>query len=189
MEEIEGRAPESVEAQEASAFASAEAELPQAGGDLAKLIKSLREENAKWRRRLREVEETLERERESAQKRISEAERALIQKERELKEREVKASIREAALLAGAVDPDAAYALADLSLVEWGESGPDVSKVIADLREKRPFLFRAATQIPAPNPSRATVYFRRSQLADRAFWEAHREEIERAIHEGRILDE
>jgi hypothetical protein len=189
MEEMEGRAPEPTEAQEASASASVEAEPPRADGDLARLIKSLREENAKWRRRLREVEEALERERESAQKRLSEAERALIQKERELKEREVKAAIREAALRAGAVDPDAAYALADLSLVEWGESGPDVSKVIEDLREKRSFLFRAAPQIPTPNPSRAATFFKRSQLADRAFWEANREEIERAIREGRILDE
>jgi molecular chaperone GrpE (heat shock protein) len=163
--------------------------------------RKLSAEAAAYRRKVRELEQKLKQyeeaqlsEQEKLQRRLAELERERAQWERNLQETVLRYEIQLAAQRLGVVDTDAAYKLIDLADVEFDEEGrpTNVETVVRALLQKRPWL-APSSSIPASNPatasSGATRMFTRSQLRDPKFFAEHRDEIYRAVAEGRILED
>jgi hypothetical protein len=163
--------------------------------------RKLSAEAAAYRRKVRELEQKLKQyeeaqlsEQEKLQRRLAELERERAEWERNRQETVLRYEIQLAAQRLGVVDTDAAYRLIDLSEVEFDEEGrpTNVDAVVRGLLQKRPWL-APQSGISASNPatasSGATRMFTRSQLRDPKFFAEHRDEIYRAVAEGRILED
>lgn len=166
----------------------------------AEYVKKLRAEAAEYRRRLRELEQTVKQheeakltESERLQKRLAELEREQATWQRERQEHTLRYEAMLSAQRLGLVDPEAAYRLLDRAAVEFDDDGRprNIEQLLRDLVKTRPWLAgqtaaSGLTTNPATGQTR-TATFTASQLADRRFWEEHREEIMKALAEGRIL--
>ncbi len=165
--------------------------------------KKLRAEAASLRRRLKELEDLKKQmddaklsETERLQKRLAELEKEQALHLRERQERTLRYETMLAASKLGIVDPEAAYKLLDLKAIEFDEDGTpkDIQKHLEELLKQRPYLKpQAQPQAPTVSPtnpavgSNRTNTFTQSQIADRRFWEQHRDEILKAMAEGRIV--
>jgi hypothetical protein len=165
----------------------------------AEYVKKLRAEAAQYRRRLRELETNLKAreeaelsEQERLRRRLAEAEARLFDLERERQERILQYEVKLQAAQLGIVDPDAAWRLLDLANIEFNEDGTPrgVKQALQELLKAKPYL-RGGQAIPMSptNPQRQPNVFTRSQLRDPRFYAEHREEIMRALAEGRIVDD
>lgn len=163
-------------------------------------VKKLRGEAAEYRRRLRELEQVVKQyedaklsETERLQKRLADLEQEQLAHQQERQERIVRYETMLAASKLGIIDPDAAYRLLDLASLEYNEDGTpkNLEKALRDLTRAKPYLVGApsnAVTNPATGQRRAGT-FTRQQIADRRFYEQHREEILQAMAEGRIAAE
>jgi len=167
----------------------------------AEYVRKLRSEAAEYRRRLRELEQAVKQheeaklsETERLQKRLAELEREQATWQRERQERTLKYETMLAASKLGIVDPEAAWRLLDISKLEFDEDGTPqkIEQALKDLLKAKPYLAGQPPAVagsptnPATGQQRAGV-FTTSQIADRRFYEQHREEILRAMSEGRIV--
>ncbi len=97
----------------------------------------------------------------------------------------------------GIVDPEAAVKLLDWSNLEYDEDGrpKEIDKALAALLKAKPYLAAQATPGRPPasptNPARPTQgaeqTFTVSQLKDFRFYQTHKEAINQAMREGRIV--
>jgi len=132
----------------------------------AEYVRKLRAEAADYRKRLRELEQTVKQyeeaklsESERLQKRLAELEREQANYQRERQERTLKYETMLAASKLGIVDPDAAYRLLDPASIEFAEDGTpkNTEQVLKDLLKARPYLAATATAGSPTNPARATT--------------------------------
>lgn len=171
----------------------------------AAYVKQLRAEAAENRRKLRDLETAAKvaedaklSETERTTRRLAELERQQTDWQRERQELTTRYAIERQAAQLGIVDPDAAYRLLDLASIEYDEDGKpkDVEKALQALLKQRPYLAGqqgAASAGAMTNPATGrnaagAGAFTKSQIADRAFWQAHSKEIMAAMAEGRIID-
>lgn len=166
----------------------------------AEYVRKLRREAADYRKRLRELEQRVQQyeeeklsETERLQKRLAEAEREITRLQQERQERLLKYEVQLAAGKLGIIDPDAAYRLLDLNLVEFDDDGEpqNIEKLLRDLVAEKPYLV-AGSGVSPTNPARSVgspPVFTRSQLRDPKFFQAHRDAIMQAVREGRIVEE
>lgn len=167
----------------------------------AEYVRKLRAEAAEYRRKLRELEQTVRQheeaklsETERLQKRLAELEREQAQWQRERQERTLRYETMLAASKLGIVDPDVAYRLLDMTALEFDEDGrpTNLEQALRELLRTRPYLAGAASTVSPTNPAtgqQRAGTFTLSQIADRKFWEQHRDEIMRAMSEGRIVSD
>lgn len=207
-EEVQGQAPnERGQAPRTSQPASAEAGA-QSGQEHeterfdAEYVRKLRAEAAEYRKRLRELEQTVKQHEESKlseterlQKRLAELELEQASYQRERQERTLKYESMLAASRLGIIDPEAAYRLLDLSKIEFDEDGApkNIEQALKDLLKAKPYLVGQAQPAsvgsptnPATGQQRAGT-FTTSQLNDYRFWQQHRDEILKAMSDGRIV--
>ena len=158
----EGAAAEVAQAAEAQAAdLEAQAAQAEAQGFPPEYVKRLRDEAAKWRRkvrelegRLREIEESQMSEAERREKRLAEAEQARMEWETRARMAALKAEVTTIAARQG-LDPELAWRLLDTEAVEWDEDDPlkplGVAEALAELLQKWPHLkaARAAAGSPA----------------------------------------
>ena len=98
----------------------------------------------------------------------------------------------------GVVDPQALVQLSDLSKIEVSEDGTinqeSVTKLVEEMKEQKAYLFggnggNVGASGGAPvNPTSGTIY-KRSELRDSEFYQKNREDIKKAMAEGRIEDD
>lgn len=162
--------------------------------------RKLSAEAAAYRRRVRELEAKLKQyeeaqlsETERLQRKISDLERQQAEWDRQRQETVLRYETMLAAQRLGIIDPDAAWRLLDLSSVEYDDEGnpTNIEAVLRGLVQKRPWL-AGQSAMPASNPATGTAAMRtftRSQLRDPAFFRQHRDEIMKAVAEGRILED
>jgi hypothetical protein len=93
----------------------------------------------------------------------------------------------------GIVDPEAADKLIDWTGVEDNDEAR--KKALEELVKARPWLANSSSQPNTPtnvtSPARSTTNpqtFTTSQYADRKFYLAHKDELEKALAEGRIVE-
>lgn len=168
----------------------------------AEYVKKLRAEAAEYRKRLRELEQTVKQheeaklsETERLQKRLAELEREQLSWQRERQEHTLKYETMLTASRLGIVDPEAAYRLIDLAALEFDEDGKPVNleQALKDLLKAKPYLAGQQQTVTAGSPTNPATgqqragTFTTSQIADRRFYEQHRDEILRAMAEGRIV--
>jgi hypothetical protein len=196
---VSGQAPQTNQQESAPAGAQAGQE-PEPERFDAEYVKRLRAEAAEYRKRLRELEQTVKQheeaklsETERLQKRLAELEREQAAWQRERQERTLKYETMLAASRLGIVDPEAAYRLLDLSKVEFDDDGnpTNLDKALQELLKAKPYLAGHATAgagsptNPATGQQRGV--FTADQLNDYRFWRQHRDEIMRAMAEGRVV--
>lgn len=178
-------------AQEAEPESAAEAEPP--------IVRQLRAEAARYRARLRELEAKVRQseeaqlsEQERLRKRLAELERRELEWQRERQETVLRYEVQLAASRLGIVDPEAAWRLLDLAELEFDEDGRprNLEQVLRALIKRKPYLVAGSPSgVSVGNgPRGAPAVFTRSQLRDPAFFRAHRDEILRAMAEGRIVE-
>lgn len=143
-------------------------------------------------KKTRETEEAQKTELQKAQEKAA----ALEKREAELLEKqrltEGKADVIAKAANIGIADAIAAYRMLDKSKLEYDAGGQptNTEQVLRDLLKEFPIL--AGTGTSAANPAKnrgGAGTFTKSQVADRAFWNAHKDEIMKAMSEGRIVDD
>ncbi len=195
-----GQVPQPGQTQPAGAGAQGAGQVPEPEKFDAEYVKKLRAEAAGYRTRLSELETKVKAsedaklsETERTAKRLAELEREQATYQRERQERTLKYETMLAANKLGIVDPDAAYRLLDLSQVEFdGDGQPkDVEKHLQRLLKDRPYLAGQGGSTSSPtNAARVSTggTFTKAQIADRAFWNANRDAILKAMAEGRITD-
>lgn len=143
---------------------------PQAGslnpGDLERELKEARQEAAKYRTQLRDLESKLK---EYEDKDLSEKEK-LVKKAQELEAKLQKAETdRQLAILSaevklkaqakGIIDPDAALKLIDLSEVKIGDGGIEgLEQAIEKLIKERPYLLSTSGKPNPTNPARTASF-------------------------------
>lgn len=131
----------------------------------AEYVRKLRAEAAEYRKRLRELEQTVKQheeaklsESERLQKRLAELEREQAAYQRERQERTLKYETMLAASRLGIVDPDAAYKLLDLAGIEFDEDGTprNIEAALKELLKAKPYLAAqpAAISGSPTNPAR-----------------------------------
>jgi chemotaxis protein histidine kinase CheA len=161
----------SAQAPQESAPAGAEAQAgqePEQERFDAEYVRKLRAEAAEYRKRLRELEQTVKQheeaklsETERLQKRLAELEREQAAWQRERQERTLKYETMLAASRLGIVDPEAAYRLLDMSKLEFDEDGnpTNLDKALQELLKAKPYLagYPAASSGSPTNPSRSAV--------------------------------
>lgn len=194
-----GQAPQTNQQDSAPAGAQAGQE-PEPERFDAEYVKRLRAEAAEYRKRLRELEQTVKQheeaklsETERLQKRLAELEREHAAWQRERQEHTLKYETMLAASRLGIVDPEAAYRLLDLTKLEFDEDGnpKNLDKALQELLKAKPYLAgHAAAGAGSPtNPATGQQRgaFTAEQLNDYRFWRQHRDEILRAMAEGRVV--
>lgn len=166
----------------------------------AEYVKKLRAEAAQYRTRLRELEQKVKAhedeklsEQEKLQKKLAELEREAAEKARALQERTTEYEVKLKAANLGIIDPEAAWRLLDVAAIEFYDDGKpkNIELLLKELIKNKPYL-AALAQYAATNPARSSVNqttFTRSQLRDPKFFAEHRDEIMRAMQEGRILED
>lgn len=165
-------------------------------------VRKLRAEAADYRKRLRELEgkvkaeeEAKMTEQEKLQKRLAELERKETEYQQSLQARTLEYEVKLHAARLGVVDPEVAYRLLDLKLIEFDEDGKPVNleKVLKELITKKPYLAGGGGSVSPTNPAQGRVsgqlVFTRSQLRDPKFFAANREAILQAMREGRIQED
>lgn len=181
---------------------SAASPTPDAERFDAEYVRRLRAEAAEYRKRMRELEQQVKQheeaklsESERLQKRLSELEREREAWMRERQERTLKYETMLTASRLGIVDPEAAYRLLDLAKLDFDDDGApkNLDQALKDLLKAKPYLagqppltVAPTNPVSAPRPRGGT--FTTTQIADRRFWEQHREEILAAMREGRIIE-
>lgn len=192
-----GQAPQTNQQESAPAGASQD-QASEAERFDAEYVRKLRQEAAEYRKRLRELEQTVKQheeaklsETERLQKRLAELEREQAAWQRERQERTLKYETMLAASRLGIVDPEAAYRLLDLTKLEFDEDGnpKNLDKALQELVKAKPYL--AGGQVMSGSPTNPATGqprggFTAEQLNDYQFWRQHRDEIMRAMAEGRI---
>lgn len=200
----QGQAPnESAQAAQSQTAENAQTgQEPEAERFDAAYVQKLRAEAAEHRRKLRDFEAAAKAaddaklsETERTNKRLAELERQHLDWQRERQELTARYAIEREAARLGIVDPDAAYRLLDPANLEFAEDGSpkDVDKALRALLVQRPYLAGtpAAASGAMTNPataSRGAGQITKSQVADRAFWNANKPAILQAMAEGRIVD-
>lgn len=128
-------------------------------------VRKLRAEAAEYRRRLRELENTVRQheeaklsETEKLQKRVAELEREQQVYQQERQERTLQYETMLAATRLGIVDPEAAYRLLDVAKLQFNEDGKPVNlvPVLQELVQQRPYLLARGGTSPT-NPNRPHV--------------------------------
>lgn len=131
----------------------------------AEYVRKLRAEAAEYRRRLRELENTVRQheeaklsETEKLQKRVAELEREQQVHQQERQERTLQYETMLAATRLGIVDPEAAYRLLDVAKLQFDEDGKPVNlvPVLQELVQQRPYLLARGGASPT-NPNRPHV--------------------------------
>jgi len=131
----------------------------------AEYVKQLRREAAEYRKKLRDLEQTVKQheeaklpESERLQKRLAELEREQANYQRERQERTLKYETMLAASKLGIVDPEAAYKLLDLTRIEFDEDGTprNIEAALKELLKAKPYLAAqpAASSGSPTNPAR-----------------------------------
>ena len=129
----------------------------------AEYVRKLRAEAAEYRKRLRELEQTVKQheeaklsESERLQKRLAELEREQAAYQRERQERTLKYETMLAASKLGIVDPEAAYKLLDLTRIEFDEDGTprNIEAALKELLKAKPYLAAQPTSGSPTNPAR-----------------------------------
>jgi len=161
-------------------------------------VRTLRQENAERRQRIKKLQQAIEemrnlsqQEREALESKLAELEAKALEAEQRYVEALLRSEVATLAAQKG-LDPELAWRLLDPTEVEWDEETgkpKNVGEVLDALLQKWPFLAGQGGTTSAMNPQKRNLVFRRSQLRDPAFWQAHREEILRAMREGRIIDD
>lgn len=128
----------------------------------AEYVRKLRAEAAEYRKRLRELKQTVKQheeaklsESERLQKRLAELEREQAAYQRERQERTLKYETMLAASRLGIVDPDAAYRLLDVASIEFAEDGTpkNLEAALFELVKAKPYLVAQSSGSPT-NPAR-----------------------------------
>lgn len=201
----EGQAPEQDEGQEPNESPVDSHQTPGASDDRA--VSELRKEAANYRRQVREMEARLK---EYEQAQLSEQERIAAERDQlradlaEATQRNRRIAVESAVIASasrlGVIDPEIAVALV-AGKVDFDEDGlpVGVDEAVADLVKARPYLAAAAAPTipgaPAANPPKERQsesgkrIYSQSELNDRKFYEAHRDDILAAVSEGRISEE
>lgn len=129
----------------------------------AEYVKQLRREAAEYRKKLRDLEQTVKQheeaklsESERLQKRLAELEREQANYQRERQERTLKYETMLAASRLGIVDPDAAYRLLDVASIEFAEDGTpkNLEAVLKELVKAKPYLVVQPNSGSPTNPAR-----------------------------------
>ena len=131
----------------------------------AEYVKQSRREAAEYRKKLRDLEQTVKQheeaklsESERLQKRLAELEREQANYQRERQERTLKYETMLAASKLGIVDPEAAYKLLDLTRIEFDEDGTprNIEAALKELLKAKPYLAAqpAASSGSPTNPAR-----------------------------------
>lgn len=143
-------------------------------------------------KKLKTIEDGQKSDLQKAQEEIAELRRANTEQKELSKRLLAQYEVGVAASKLGIVDPDAAFRLLDQSKLEFDDSGKlkNAEMLLKALITEKPYLAGGGTS--ATNASRNTSgsgTFTRSQIEDRKFWEAHREEILKAMADGRIVED
>jgi hypothetical protein len=138
-------------------------------------------------------------EQERLSKRVAELEAERAKEREQMRDRTTRYEVRIAAQALNIVDPDAAVKLLNWDAIEYGDDGRpiDIEGALKALTEDKPYLVRqepAQGQRSAGNPTNPTTRnaptgtrrYTASQLNDRAFWTANKDDIMRAVREGRV---
>lgn len=143
-------------------------------------------------KKARETEEAQKTELQKAQEKAA----ALEKREAELLDKqkltEGKADVMAKAANVGIADAIAAYRMLDKSRLEYDASGQptNTEQVLRELLKEFPILAGAGTSAANPAKNRGGAgTFTKSQVADRVFWNAHKDEIMKAMSEGRIIED
>lgn len=169
------------------------------------LIAKLREQErtqqkelSELRNRVKAADDAKLSEQERLTQRLAELERQQADATRSHQERILRYEAQLAANKLHIVDPDAAVKLMDWSTLEYDDAGQptNIETVLKDLLKTRPYLAAqaAAPQASPTNPARTQTAagsrtYTVEQLRDHAFYTAHREDIQAAMREGRIVRE
>ena len=202
--DVEGQEPNTDPAQEATPPQEGTTEPAAPAED--RTVTELRKEAAKYRTQVRDMEARLK-EYETAQ--LTEQERIAAERD-DLRARLDEATARSrrlalesavitAATRAGVIDPDVAVALV-AGQVSYDDDGAPVGveEAITELVKARPYLAGGTKTVPgapAANPAKDRTtesgkrVYRMSELNDRKFYEAHRDDIMAAVAEGRIQED
>ena len=194
QQQAEGQAPEQAKPQEG------DSQKPQGGeGQVftAEYVRELRQEAARHRvkaselqKQLDEVQQMTARERQELERRLADLEAKAQEAEARYTEALLRSEVATAAARKG-IDPELAWRLLDPAEVEWDEEKgqpKNVSEALDSILQKWPQLASGGTSAPMNTPRREAV-FRRSQLRDPSFFAQHRQEILRAMEEGRIVED
>lgn len=162
-----------------------------------KLARQLAKELEEKKRALSAYEQEKLSEKERLERKLAELEQANASLLTEIQQARLQSAIERHAARLGIVDPEAAAVLIDRAAVEFDEDGrpANVEALLKDLIKAKPYLARPAAPSaglpanPASNPAQRAGVFRESQLRDYRFWEQHRDEILRAMREGRIVQD
>ncbi len=170
------------------------------------LIRKLRQEAKEATAQMKELEQLRAEKKAADEAKLSEQERqanrikqleAEVEHERtERQERTNRYEVQLHAAKLGIVDPEAAVKLLDWGQLEYDADGrpSDVDKALKQLVKDRPYLAGApAAQVAATNgATRASTpgsrVYTAAELADRAFYVAHRDDIVKAMREGRVTN-
>lgn len=202
--DVEGQEPETDPAQEATPPQEGTPDPGAPDGDRA--VSELRKEAAKYRTQVRDMEARLK---EYEQAQLTEQERIAAERD-ELRAQLEQATTRSrrlalegavitAATRAGIIDPDVAVALV-AGQVSYDDDGNPVgvNEAVTELVKARPYLAGSTKTVPgapAANPAKDRTtesgkrIYRQSELNDRKFYEAHRDDIMTAVAEGRIQED
>lgn len=152
----------------------------------ADYVKKLRAEAADYRKKLRELEAQVKSEAdakltdaEKLNKRLADLERQQADAQRERQERTTRYEVMLAAGKVGIVDPEAAYRLLDLKVLEFDDEGnpQNVEAALGDLLKAKPFL--AGTPMPAGGASTNPAAGRATRLTRDDIKKMSPEEINR----------
>lgn len=157
-------------------------------------VRKLREEAMSRRKKLREIEQELDKykaEVEELRKNLAEAERIAEEKDNTLKQRQTEYETKLLAQNLGIVDPDVAWSLLNVSAIEFDNDGrpKNLEQLLKELVNKKPYLVNRV-QYAATNPARSSPpIFTRAQLRDPKFFAENRDAIMEAMRDGRIVED
>lgn len=166
-----------------------------------KLAKQQAAELADYKRREDEVRQAQLSEEQKLRESLQRKEAELAMERQQATDRTNRYEVQILASRLGVVDPDAAVKLLDWSALEYDDDGrpKDVEAALKDLIEQKPYLARQApaeerTRTPQGSPTNPATRqpgaqnrrYTTAEIADRAFWNANKVDIMRAMRENRI---
>lgn len=193
-QEAQGATPEAPDATpEPQPQTSATEELGPAGKAALDKERQARREAERQRAELEGELRKLAAEHEGRTQRVTELERRIAELERTAAEHALRASTIEVAARLGFRDPSDAYRLIDPAAIEYdGDAPRNVGDILAELARQKPYLLRGEpTPVGSADQGRqgrstANRIYSRDELKDPKFFEEHRDDIFRAMAEGRI---
>jgi hypothetical protein len=201
-DQVSPAAAESAQQQPAPAV-EADGQEPEAEKFDAEYVRKLRREAAETRRKLREYEERVKSyeqekltEQEKLQRRLQELEAEAQRLAEERAEMLIRDATTRTAVALG-IDPDLAHRIIAVEEIETDDDGrpANIEPLLRAALKRWPHLRGSAQAAPAVAPTnpasppqQRSGVFTTSQIADRRFWEQHRDEILAALREGRIVE-